>query len=211
MQEAGNQACKARLKEEETYLNGLRVSSGRRMAKHLERMGETGAWLSAIPNRFDGMELSREEFQDNLAICYGLRPRGLPERCDGCNKPFLVEHGLSCKKGVFVGQRHDDVCEELAHLCLMALTAARISSEPEIFYGRGLNAAQKNANEVLGDEAHGDVGAHGFWKQGRTAIFDVQVCDTDAKSYGNRKSKKVLVGAAHRKKEKYEEACLKWR
>jgi hypothetical protein len=68
------------------------------MAKRLERMGKTGAWLSAIPNRFDGTELAREEFQDNLAIRYSLRPRGLPERCDGCNKPFLVEHGLSCKK-----------------------------------------------------------------------------------------------------------------
>jgi hypothetical protein len=62
-----------------------------------------------------------------------------------------VEHGLSCKKGGFVGQRHDDVCEELAHLCSMALTPSRISSEPEIFYGRELNAAQRNANEVLGD------------------------------------------------------------
>ena len=112
-----------------------------------------------------------------------------------------MEHGLSCKKGGFVGQRHDDVCEELAHLCSMALTAARISSESEIFYGRGLNAAQSNANEVLGDEARGDAGAHGFWKQGRTAIFDVQVCNTDTKSYGNRESKKVLEGAARRKKE----------
>jgi hypothetical protein len=211
VREAGNQARKARLKEEETYLDGLKVSGGRRMAKCLERMGETGAWLSAIPNRFDGTELSREEFQDNLAICYGLHPRGLPERCDGCNEPFLVEHGLSCKKGGFVGQRHDDVCEELAHLCSMALMAARISSEPEIFYGRGLNAAQRNVNEVLDDEARGDVGAHGFWKQGRTTIFDVQVCDTDAKSYGNRELKKVLEGTARRKKEKYEEACLEWR
>ncbi len=70
--------------------------------------------------------------------------------------------------------------------------------------------AQRNANEVLGDEARGDVGAHGFWKQGRTAIFDVQVCDTDAKSYGNCESKKVLEGAARRKKDKYEEACLEW-
>ncbi len=125
-------------------------------------MGETGAWLSAIPNRFEGTELSREEFQDNLANRYGLRPRGLPERCDGCNKPISVEHRLSCKKGGFVGQRHDDVCKELTHLCLMALTPAQISSKPEIFYGRGLNVAQRNANEVLGDEAHGDVGVHGF-------------------------------------------------
>ncbi len=110
-----------------------------------------------------------------------------------------------------MGPRYDDVCKELAHLCSMALTAARISSEPEIFYGRGLNAAQRNTNEVLGDEVRGDVGAHGFWKRGRTAIFDVQVCDTDTKSYGNHELKKVLEGAARRKKEKYEEACLERR
>ena len=78
-----------------------------------------------------------------------------------------------------MGQRHDDVCEEWARLCSMALTPARISSEPEIFYGRGLNAAQRSDSEVLGDEARGDVGAHGFWKQGRTTIIDVQVCDTE--------------------------------
>jgi hypothetical protein len=71
-----------------------------------------------------------------------------------------------------------------------------------------LRAAQRPANEVLGNEAHGDVGAQGFWKRGRTTIFDVQVCDTDAKSYGNCNLKKVLEGAACRKKDKYEEACL---
>ncbi len=76
---------------------------------------------------------------------------------------------------------------------------------------RDLTAAQRPANEVLGDEAHGDVGAHGFWKRGRTTIFDVQVCGTDAKSYGNCDSKSVLEGAACRKKDKYEEACLKRR
>ncbi len=162
--------------DRQVNLDGMKGSGGRKIAKRLERMGETGAWLSVIPNRFDGTELSREEFQDNLAIRYGLRPRGLPERCDGCNEPFTVEHGLSCKKGGFVGQRHDDVCEELAHLCSMALTPSRISSEPEIFYGRELNAAQRTEGEVLGDEARGDVGAHGFWKRGRTTIFDVMIC-----------------------------------
>jgi hypothetical protein len=169
-------------KGEEENLEGLKSSGGRKIAKHLGQMGETGAWLSVIPNCFDGAEVLREEFQDNLAICYGLCPRGLPECCNGCREPFMVEHGLSCKKGSFVGQRHDDVCEELAHLCLMALTPSRISSEPKIFYGRDLTAAQRPANEVLGDEACGDVRAHGFWKRGRTTIFDIQVCDTDAKS-----------------------------
>ncbi len=203
---AGNEACKARLKGEQDTLDGLKERGGRKIVKRLEWMGETGAWLSVIPNRFDGMELTREEFQDNLAIRYGLRPRGLPERCDGCNEPFTVEHGIICKKGSFVGQRHDNVCKELAHLCSMALTASRISSKPEIFYGRELTMAQRTEGEVLGDEARGHVGAHGFWKRGRTTIFDVQICDTDAKSHGNCTSKKVLESAALKKKNKYEEA-----
>ncbi len=110
-----------------------------------------------------------------------------------------------------MGQRHDDVCKKMAHLCLMALTPSQISSEPEIFYGRELNAAQRNANEVLGDRARGDNGVHGFWKQGRTTIFDIQVCDTDAKSYGNHELNIVLEIAAHRKKDKYKGVCLERR
>jgi hypothetical protein len=85
----------------------------------------------------------------------------------------MVEHGLSCKKGGFVGQQHDGVCEELAHLCSMALTPSQISSEPEIFFGRYLTEAQRPANEMLGYEAHEDVGSYGFWKRGRTTNFDV--------------------------------------
>jgi hypothetical protein len=211
VREAGDRARKTRIKEEEASLEEMKKRDGRKVAKRLERTKETGAWLSCVPNRFDGTEVSGEEFFDNLAIRYGLRPKGLPERCDGCNEPFSVEHGLSCKKGGFVGQRHDDVCEEWAHLCSMALTPARITSEPEIFYGKDLSATHRAEGEVLGDEARGDVGAHGFWKRGRTTIFDIQVCDTDAKSYGNRESKKVLEAAARKKKVKYEEACLERR
>ncbi len=138
---AGNAACKARLKGEEENLEGLKSSGGRNRANRLGQMGKTGAWLSVIPNRVDRTELSWEEFQDNFTVCYGLCPRGLPECCNGCREPFTVEHGLSCKKGGFVGQQHDNVCEELAHLCLMGLRPSRISSEPKIFYGRDLTAA----------------------------------------------------------------------
>ncbi len=74
-----------------------------------------------------------------------------------------------------------------------------------------MTAAQRPVNEVLGNAACGDGGAHGFWKRGRTTIFDIQVCDTDAKSYENCDSKKVLEGVAHRKKDKYKEVCLERR
>jgi hypothetical protein len=61
------------------------------MAKQLVQMGEMGVWLSVIPNCFDGTELLWEEFNDNLAICYGLCPKGLPKHCDGGREPFTVE------------------------------------------------------------------------------------------------------------------------
>ncbi len=67
---AGNAACKARLKGEEENLKGLRSSGGRKVAKHLGQMGKTGAWLSVVPNCFNGTELSREEFQDATKAPY---------------------------------------------------------------------------------------------------------------------------------------------
>jgi hypothetical protein len=51
-------------------------------------MGEMGAWLSVIPNHFDGTELSMEEFQDNLAIRYGAQGAFLNAVMDSTN-PFV--------------------------------------------------------------------------------------------------------------------------
>jgi hypothetical protein len=54
----------------------------------------------------------------------------------------------------------------------------------------------------------------GMWNPffGRTTIiFDVQISDMDAKSYGNHTSKKVLESTVLRKKSKYDEACLERR
>ena len=103
----------------------------------------------------------------------------------------------------------------MEHLCQLATTQSRVSSEPKIFYGRDVRASQRSEEEEeeggLGDEARGDVGAHGFWKRGRTTIFDIRVTDTDCRSYGNMDSRKVLERHAREKKGKYEEACLERR
>ncbi len=61
--------------------------------------------------------------------------------------------------------------------------------------------------EELGDEARGDVSAHAFWNRGRQTIFDIRICDTDAKSYGNMCSGKVIQKHEREKKKKYGKAC----
>ncbi len=46
---AGNEACKARLKGKQDTLDGLKERGGRKIAKRLERMGETGAGYLSSP------------------------------------------------------------------------------------------------------------------------------------------------------------------
>ena len=209
---AGRAAREEREEKEAAFMDTLGRQSPR-VKKRMGRMAETGAWLTLMPSRFDGTQLTAEEFRDNVALRYGLRPKDLPDRCDGCGEHLSIEHGLSCKKGGLVCIRHDDVRDEWADLAASATTAARVSTEPLIFYGGGINASQRADGDEgrAGDEARGDVAVHGFWTRGRTTILDVSICDTDARAYGNTESKKVLERRARQKVDKYGEACLERR
>ena len=108
--------------------------------------------------------------------------------------------------------------DEWAHLCSIARTDSRVVIEPTIFYGNGSRAGVNNANpttprqpnptNTLRDEARGDVLAHCFWNCGHGTVFDVRICDTDSRSYGNTSSIKILERHAKEKKDKYKTACL---
>ena len=93
--------------------------------------------------------------------------------------------------------------------------------KPTIFYGNGIqvgatNAANATTNTTtatnrtttLGDEARGDVLAHGFWNRGHRTFFDIRICHTDSQSYGATSSAKILKRRIREKKDKYEAACL---
>ena len=221
VRKAGADARKERMLEEKEFLDEMKASAPKAVKRRLERFGNTGAWLTATPNALDGTLLSAHEFVDNVRIRYGLKPVGLCERCDGCGERFTVEHGLSCKKGGLVSIRHDDARDEAANLCAMALTNSRVSCEPLIFYGKDVNASQEtgaeagvaagNVSNEAGDEARGDIAAHGLIKRGETCIMDIRVTDTDAKCYQSSSSEKCLERAAKSKKDKYLQPCIERR
>ena len=137
---------------------------------------------------------------------------------DGCGAGLMLEHGLSCKQGRLVGTHHDDVHDEWAHLCSIALTDLQVMIKPTFFYRNGSRAGGNNAmptapctinpNNTLGDEAHGDVLARSFWNHGRGTVCDVCICNTNSRSYGNTSLSKILEQHAKEKKDKYETACL---
>ncbi|KAL7481130.1 hypothetical protein ACHAW6_006813 [Cyclotella cf. meneghiniana] len=170
------------------------------VAFHTTLMEKLPPKLLAIPNRFSGTKLTKDEWLDNIAIQYNQRPTNLPDQCDGCSASLTLEHGLSCKKGGLVGICHDIVV-----------------IKPTIFYGNGLQVGVNNANptshpiattpNTLKDKARGDILAHGFWNHSQGTIFDIHICDMDSCSYGNTSSNKILKQHSKEKKDKYEATC----
>ena len=186
----------------------IRAASDPATQRRMLRATETGAWLTAMPDRLNGTELSAEEFRDSLRLRFGLTPLGLPDRCDGCGQRFSVGHALTCKKGGLVLLRHNDVAAEWHHLCAQALSPAAVSDEPLIHRCRDGNAGATVAGAEEPPELRGDVAVHGFWRRGTTAIFDIRVTDTGAPSYRGLDPHKVLAKHEKEKKDKYVEPCL---
>ncbi len=196
-----------RVKAEVAILEGLCAGMRPAAARRLQRSRETGSWITATPDRLNGTELSAEEFRDSLRLRFGLLPSFLPHRCDGCNERFTVEHAMSCKKGGLVVMRHNDVAAEWHHLCAQALQPSAVSDEPLIHTGRGVPNAGNTGVEAAAD-SRGDVAAHGFWRRGTTAVFDVRITDTDAPTYRGQEPIKVLKRHEKEKKTKYLAACV---
>ena len=195
----------------EGKLSQLLGGASARTKRRVNRAKRTGVWLTAMPETLNGTDLSAEEFRDSLRLRYGLPPRTLPSKCDGCSQPFSVEHALSCKTGGLVTLRHNDVAYEWHQLCAKALTPSAVTDEPLIHSGRDIQQRANGHGNEVPPESRGDVSAHGFWKRGTTAIFDVRITDTDAPTYRNQDPVKVLALHEKLKKDKYLEKCLERR
>ena len=80
---------------------------------------EKGAssWLMALPLEDQGFALYKSAFQDALALQYNWLSDRMPTWC-ACNEPFTVEHALSCPKGAFPIQRHNEIRMSCAAFCL---------------------------------------------------------------------------------------------
>ncbi len=209
-------ASKARRKAEDEALAALieKDFSSALDRRRLERAKEAGIWLSTMPNLLNGTELSAEEFRDSLLLRYGLIPKHLPAKCDGCGNKFDVDHGLTCKVGGKITLRHNEVMSEWHQLCASAFTPSAVSDEPLIPTSQDRNQGEANGNTTtttVGPAIRGDVACRGFWTRGTTTIFDVRITDTTCGSYRRSHHKVVLDNQEKEKKKKYNDACLQSR
>ena len=174
--------------------------------RRVKRSTKCGAWLTVMPQRLNGTVLTGEEFRDALRLRYGMRPEGMPQKCDGCGAAFSVEHALACKVGGQVSARHNDIKQEWMSLCAQARGKASVSDEPHIKTSQDVRDAGATGGEVMAN-LRGDIGVHGFWKKGSSCIFDVRVTDTDQPSQRGMAPDKVLEKHEREKKDKYAAAC----
>ena len=219
--DAGQASRSGRLEREQRFLN-VRASDSPADGRRNKRNCASGVWLTVVPSRLNGTSISADEWRDNVRLRYNHLPLDMPQQCDGCNEHLTVEHALSCKKGGLVHIRHDDVADEWRHLCGTALSFARVEREPRIFSSVGRRAREVGdtavdtpvtgeRDEMQTTEERGDAGVHGFWQRQRTAIFDVRITDTDARSVRGRDYTKILAAHEKEKKTKYLQSCLQMR
>ena len=92
---------------------------------------ETGAsnWLTTLPLQDKGFDLTKREFWDAIRLRYGWPIHRLPSKC-ACGGNFDVCHALSCKKGGFVTQRHNEIRDITADL--LAEVCPDVSIEPHL-------------------------------------------------------------------------------
>ena len=159
--------------------NDLPVS----LKRSVELASEKGAssWLSTLPIQEHGFCLHKGAFRDALCLRYGWKPPLLPSRCV-CDKPFSVEHALSCSYGGFPSIRHNEIRDLTAHL--MSEVCHNVGIEPELQPLTGERFHFRSAN--VEDGARLDVRAESFWGPDRqSAFFDVRVFNPLAPTYQN--------------------------
>ena len=60
-------------------------------------------------------------------------------------------------------------------------------------------------------EWRADISAHGFWKRGTIAMFDIRIFNLNAGFYLHMTAEKALAKAEKEKKDLYLQACLERR
>ena len=158
------------------------------------------SWLSANPWEDSYFVMTPDEFRDSMACRYSKTPRNLQAWCDGCGKPFDVDHALDCKNGGLVYQRHNESRDENCDLNRKA-GLSQVISEPII--------QEADANGA--GELRGDWSVRGFWVPQRVALFDTRIFNANAPSYKtlsleaafsihrNEKKRRYCAAAEHRR------------
>lgn len=108
-------------KEKQQALTGKQTTLKEQLPDNLKRAitlnMEKGAssWLTTLPLKEHGFNLTKGEFMDALHLRYGWPLKHLPSHCV-CGENFSVEHAFSCPSGGYTIYRHNDIRDVTASM-----------------------------------------------------------------------------------------------
>ena len=68
----------------------------------------SSSWLSALPLKDQGFNLSKGEFRHALSVRYGWQLKNLPQYCI-CGTSFSADHAMICPHGGMIISRHNKI------------------------------------------------------------------------------------------------------
>ena len=161
------------------------------------------SWLNALPIAELDFQMNKEEFHDALRIRYNQQLPNLPAKCP-CGSSFTVSHALTCKKGGFIHERHDNVKDTLTKL--LSRVCKDVQSEPHLIPITKERFDLKSANCT--DEARLDIKAKGFWTRGQTAYFDVRITHVNSSNQAGLPTAKIFRNHELAKRREYLQRVL---
>ena len=128
-------------------------------------------------------------------------PDELPEHCPDCGESFSVDHALACKKGAWIGKRHEEV--KRAWKGLFDKISDTVVYEPILPQGVSSGITLNSTSTEFG--ARADIMVRGLYQPQQNAYLDVAVVDTGCRSCTRMKAQTVLHEREERKRRKYKE------
>ena len=166
-------------------------------ANDVATMTGASSWLSSMPLKAENFVLNKREFYDAIRLRYRLDLKYLPSLC-ACGKRFTVDHAMSCMKGGYIHQRHDEVRDLFGKLA--EEISKNVEIEPHLIPLSGEHL-ERSANAA--DEARLDLSVRGFWQRGQKAFFDIRVFNPFAPTHRNQKLTNVFSAQEKEKKRAY--------
>ena len=155
-------------------------TSMKRILSLLQEKG-AGLWLIGLPIQSLGQAFNKEDFQGALCVRYDKNIPGTPSLCQ-CGKKNDIDHMLICKRGGYVGLRHNRIRDLEAELMREVCHDVRI--EPQLIPLESDSNRQGSGNKTEG--ARLDVSGVGVWGPYEKTFLDIRVMHPNAPSYVNK-------------------------
>ena len=141
----------------------------------------SSSWLSALPLKDQGFNLSKGEFRDALSLRYGWQLKNLPQYCI-CGTSFSADHAMICPHGGMIISRHNEIRDLNADW--MSEVCKETETEPLLQPLSGEIILPRSANKQ--EDARVDIKTVGLWGRQQSAFFDVRVFHPNAPSYRDK-------------------------